>query len=96
MALNDLSESRRFDFSLSNQGSPAFGVVQLEGTEAISQLYRFDLMLVSESADVDFDAVLVGADPILTTGQFSIGVNTKSSKTDANTIFRGKAEQREL
>jgi len=58
MALNDLSESRRFDFSLSNQGSPAFGVVQLEGTEAISQLYRFDLMLVSESADVDFDAVL--------------------------------------
>jgi type VI secretion system secreted protein VgrG len=58
MALNDLNESRRFDFSLANQGSPTFGVVQLEGTEAISQPYRFDLMLVSESPNIDFDAVL--------------------------------------
>ena len=58
MALNDLNEGRRFDFSLTKKGSPVFDVAQLEGTEAISQLYRFDLMLVSESADVDFDAVL--------------------------------------
>ena len=30
MALNDLNESRRFDFSLANKSSPTFGVVQLE------------------------------------------------------------------
>ena len=58
MASTDLNERKRFDFSLMNQGSAAFDVVQLEGVEAISQLYRFDLMLVSESANVDFDAVL--------------------------------------
>jgi type VI secretion system VgrG family protein len=58
MAINGLNESRRFAFSLTNKDLPVFGVAQLEGTEAISQLYRFDLMLVSESADVDFDAVL--------------------------------------
>ena len=58
MAINGLSGRRRFDFSLMNEGSAAFDVVELDGVEAISQLYRFDLMLVSESADVDFDMVL--------------------------------------
>jgi len=58
MALNDLIESSRFTLSLTNKELPVFSVAQLEGTEAISQLYRFDLMLVSESATVDFDAVL--------------------------------------
>ena len=45
MAINGLSGRRRFDFSLMNEGSAAFDVVELDGVEAISQLYRFDLML---------------------------------------------------
>lgn len=35
-----------------------FQVVQFEGTEGVSRLYQFDIMLVSEKQEIDFDKIL--------------------------------------
>lgn len=47
-----------FSFVLDQSDAPTFKVLRFEGFEAISQPFRFDITLVSDDADVDFDKVL--------------------------------------
>ncbi|NLY28304.1 MAG: type VI secretion system tip protein VgrG [Alcaligenaceae bacterium] len=48
-----------FTFELGKgSDAPRFRVVKFEGTEAISQLFRFDITLVSDQADIDLDAAM--------------------------------------
>ena len=53
-----LDQELRFFFKSEAQGSAALNVVRLEGSEAISQLFRFKLILTSHSAEIDFKAML--------------------------------------
>ncbi len=55
---NDLDQELRFFFKSAGQGSASLNVVRLEGSEAISQLFRFELILVSNSAEIDFKDML--------------------------------------
>ncbi len=48
----------RFKFSAKGQGSATLDVVTLKGVEALSRLFRFELTLVSSSAEIDFDDIL--------------------------------------
>jgi type VI secretion system secreted protein VgrG len=48
----------RFKFSAMGQGSATLDVVTLKGVEALSRLFRFELTLVSSSAEIDFDDIL--------------------------------------
>jgi type VI secretion system secreted protein VgrG len=54
----ELDQELRFFFKSAGQGSASLNVVRLEGSEAISQLFRFNLILVSNNAEIDFDAML--------------------------------------
>ncbi|MGQ9366160.1 type VI secretion system tip protein TssI/VgrG [Azospirillum sp. ST 5-10] len=47
-----------FDFFVEGLPRNTFRVTRLDGVEAISRPYRFDLELVSADPDIDFDAVL--------------------------------------
>lgn len=47
-----------FTFDFNREGFPAFKVIRFQGEEAVSRLYRFDIILCTESADVDLDAAL--------------------------------------
>ena len=55
-----LPADRRFEFSSDACPADAFAVVRMSGVEAISRPYRFELVLVSDDAAIDF-AQLVGA-----------------------------------
>ena len=55
---NDLNQELRFFFQSDGQGLASLNVVQLKGSEAISQLFRFELILVSNSAEIDFKEML--------------------------------------
>ena len=55
---DDLDRELRFFFKSAGQGSASLRVVQLEGSEALSQLFRFELILVSNSAEIDFKDML--------------------------------------
>jgi type VI secretion system secreted protein VgrG len=55
---DDLDQELRFFFKSGGQGSASLRVVRLEGREAISQLFRFELILVSNSAEIDFKDML--------------------------------------
>ena len=48
----------RFKFSAKGQGPATLDVVTLKGVEALSRLFRFELTLVSSSAEIDFDGIL--------------------------------------
>ncbi|WP_310796354.1 type VI secretion system Vgr family protein [Herbaspirillum huttiense] len=52
-----LKSNKRFAFS-SDAFKAEVAVVSLTGREAISQMFRFELILVSADANVDFDAML--------------------------------------
>lgn len=47
-----------FTFALGQPGLPTFQVVHFEGEEAVSKLFRFDITLVSDTADIDLDSVV--------------------------------------
>ncbi len=47
-----------FTFELDQADLANFQVVRFEGDEAVSQLFRFDITLVSDSPDIDLDRVL--------------------------------------
>ena len=53
-----LPPKHRFDFSSEACASDTFAVVRLDGVEAISQPYRFELLLVSGERKIDLDKVL--------------------------------------
>lgn len=60
MATQSTDSPLRFSFaSRAPAGSGSFDVVNLKGFEGISKSFRFDLILMSRKADVDFDAMLV-------------------------------------
>jgi len=54
----NLKQELRFSFSSKGQGSATFDVIELKGDEAISSLFCFELTLVSNDANVDFDSML--------------------------------------
>ncbi len=59
MAIQSTDSPLRFSFaSRAPTGSGSFDVVNLNGFEGISRSFRFDLILMSSKADVDFDAML--------------------------------------
>jgi Rhs element Vgr protein len=47
-----------FTFEFNRPGLPGLRVIRLTGQEEVSKLFRFDITLVGDTADVDFDAVL--------------------------------------
>ncbi|WP_218243283.1 type VI secretion system tip protein TssI/VgrG [Comamonas fluminis] len=55
-----LGDNRRFSFQSEAypQDSGKFAVVRMEGSEAISRPYRFELILVSDDAQIDLDLML--------------------------------------
>jgi len=55
---NRLTANKRFEFASRAFGDDKFAVVNMEGYEAISRPFRFELTLVSDDADVDFDKML--------------------------------------
>ena len=55
---NRLTANKRFEFASRAFGEDKFAVVNMEGYEAISRPFRFELTLVSDDADVDFDNML--------------------------------------
>lgn len=56
-----LSANRRFDFRSDACADDTFAVVRMSGHEAISRPYRFELVLVSDDARLDLDAVLAAS-----------------------------------
>jgi type VI secretion system secreted protein VgrG len=55
---NRLQANKRFEFASKAFGDDKFAVVSMEGFESISQAFRFELTLVSDDADIDFDKML--------------------------------------
>ena len=55
--MNYLTE-KKFSFVSKAVSEDTFGVVSVDGTEGLSQLYQFDISLVSERADIDLDSVM--------------------------------------
>lgn len=56
--MNSMKQEQRFKFSSQGQGSATFNVVEIRGEEAISELFWFEITLVSSDANVDFDEML--------------------------------------
>lgn len=55
---NKLGADKRFEFRSKAFDKDKFAVVEMEGFEAISRPFRFTLTLVTDDADIDFDAML--------------------------------------
>lgn len=55
---NRIAANKRFEFASRAFGEDKFAVVNMEGYEAISHLFRFEITLVSDDADIDFDQML--------------------------------------
>lgn len=53
-----LPDERKFSFSVENLPADTFSVVKFTGSEGLSRLYRFDVELIAEKDDIDFDSVL--------------------------------------
>lgn len=53
-----IAADRRFSFVSEAYSDNPFEVVSLDGHEAISRLFQFDLVLVSDNAAIDFSAML--------------------------------------
>lgn len=54
----DLLQKVKFSFVSQAMPADTFAVVSFTGTEGLSKLYRFDINLVSENPDLDFNQVL--------------------------------------
>lgn len=52
------NDESRFGFKSQAPGAPQFDVVKFSGHEAISSLFRFELILVASTPDVDLDAMI--------------------------------------
>ncbi len=50
--------AEKFTFASSGAAADAFGVVRFTGHEGISQLYRFDITLISGPSELDLDAIM--------------------------------------
>lgn len=48
----------RIGFESKAYGADTFGVIEFNGEEGLSRLYRFEIQLVSESADIDLEKML--------------------------------------
>src|ERR1700674_5527828 len=59
MAIIRASEPATFDFQADGSTSE-LRVVRFNGVEAISEIFQFEIDLVSADADIDFDAILQG------------------------------------
>lgn len=55
-----LDGNRRFTFQIDCMDADTFAVVRLDGHEAISRIYRFELVLVSHELAIDMDKMLQG------------------------------------
>ncbi len=55
---NRLLANKRFEFTSSAFDDDKFAVVDMEGVESISQVFRFTLTLVTDDASIDFDKML--------------------------------------
>ena len=53
-----LLTEERFRFESESLPADTFGVVEFQGEEGLSTLYRFDILLVSEDMEIDFDQVV--------------------------------------
>jgi type VI secretion system VgrG family protein len=53
-----LDSQHRIGFESKAYGPDTFGVIEFNGEEGLSQLYRFEIQLVSESADIDLEKML--------------------------------------
>jgi type VI secretion system VgrG family protein len=49
---------KKFDFRCETLPRDTFGVVEFQGEEGLSILYRFDILLVSRDPKIDFDSVV--------------------------------------
>ncbi len=56
-----LAGNTRFTFTHDLSAADLFDVVSMAGTEELSRLFRFELVLVSDKTDVDLDAMIDGA-----------------------------------
>jgi len=50
--------NKRFEFASDAYGADKFAVIKMTGFESISKPFRFELILVSDDAGIDFDKVL--------------------------------------
>ncbi|EJL88810.1 Rhs element Vgr protein [Polaromonas sp. CF318] len=53
--------NKRFEFASDAYGADKFAVIKMTGFESISKPFRFELILVSDDAGIDFDKVLQNA-----------------------------------
>ena len=53
-----LLTEKKYSFAVEVLDRDTFGVVEFSGVEGLSQPYRFEVMLVSEDREVDFDRVM--------------------------------------
>jgi type VI secretion system secreted protein VgrG len=72
--------NRRFTFSCTNLPQNTFEVARFDGEEALSELYRFELLLVSKNGDID-EPGLIGLD-----AQFSLNDGVEGGQ---DTLYRG-------
>ncbi|WP_194270107.1 type VI secretion system Vgr family protein [Candidatus Methylospira mobilis] len=75
-----LFSDRRYAFSAGGLAPDTFEVVRFEGEEALSALYRFDLLLASRDSDID-ERVLLGQ-----LAQFSLNDGVEGGRP---TVYRG-------
>lgn len=54
----DLLKAKKFSFKVDGLDDNTFGVVRFKGFEALSEPYEFEITLVSENFDIDFDSVM--------------------------------------
>jgi type VI secretion system secreted protein VgrG len=75
-----LYSNRRYTFSISGLAENTFEVVRFEGEEALSTLYRFDLLLASSDGDIDERTLIRQA------AQFSLNDGVDGGQP---TLYRG-------
>nr|WP_194269928.1 contractile injection system protein, VgrG/Pvc8 family [Candidatus Methylospira mobilis] len=76
--------NRRFTFSCANLPQHTFEVARFEGEEALSELYRFELLLVSQNGEID-EPGLIGLD-----AQFSLNDGIEGGR---DTVYRGLIQE---
>ncbi|QFY41699.1 type VI secretion system tip protein VgrG [Candidatus Methylospira mobilis] len=77
---DSLFSNRRYAFSVDGLSPQSFEVVRFDGEEAMSTLYRFDLLLASTDSDIDEGAL------ITQTAQFSLNDGVEGGHP---TVYRG-------
>ena len=51
-------KSKRFSFTVASLPADTFNVVSFKGTERISEPYQFEIMVLSDNLEIDFEAVI--------------------------------------